>query len=226
MKEMKIGTYISGEENYTFTFYTDLSTSEKLKFVNSVTSLLVDGENYNSIIRNLLFDFYLIDLMTEIDTSDFKKSNYFVNDVEQFLEKTNIVDIIKANVESGLIEELNEAIDLNIRYKTGIHPNPLNEALTSLVNALESKLNSFDMTNAMEMASKFSGMTEDFTPENIVKAYLHTDIHKKNLDEIAEAKSLKNEIEMDEDLGEAIRTVVEDKVVGNIDNVIDFVDKK
>lgn len=223
MKEKMIGTYIRGEETHTFEFTTDLSDAEKLKFINSVSNLLVDGENYNFIIRDLLFDFFLIDVMTEINLSDLKDSTVFIYEVEQFLEETNIVDIIKANVKFGLIEELNNAIDLNVQYKTGIHPNPLNEALSSLVSTLERKLDSFDMSGAMEMASKFSGMTEDFTPENIVKAYLQTDMHKKNLDEIAEAKALKNEIKMDEDLGEAVRTVVEDEVT---DNVIDFVDKK
>lgn len=219
MKEIKIGTYIRGEENHTFTFYTDLSISEKLRFVNSVTTLLVDGDNYNYIIRNLLFDFYLIDLMTEIDTSEFKESKHFVSDVEEFLRETDIVDTIKENAEYGLIDELNKAIEFNVQYKTGIHFNPINEALANLINTLENKIDSFDMDSAMKMASKFNDMADEFTPENIVKAYLQTDIHKDNLDEIEEAKSSKNEIETDDDLGE-------DEIIKNVDNVIDFVDKK
>lgn len=210
MKEKKLGTYIHGEDSYTFEFYTDLMISEKLKFVNSVSELLVDGENYNFIIRNLLFDFFLIDVMTDINLTDYKKSSRFVYDIEQFLEETNIADVIKENAEFGLIEELNKAIDLNVQYKTGIHPNPLNEALTSLVNTIEKKLDSYDMNSAMEVASKLTGMTEEFTPENIVKAYLQTDIHKQNIAEIEEAKALKNEIKIDEDLGEVVRTVVEE----------------
>lgn len=224
MKEMKIGTYIHGEENYTFEFYTDLSVSQKAKLVNSVVSLVVDGENYNSVIRDLVFDFYVVDIMTDIDyTTELKESLKFLDDVEDFLSETNIVDIVKANAFPTLFDELNNAVDKSIEYKTGIHPSPLNEALTSLVNTLESKLNAYDMGEAMGMASKFLGMTEDFTPENIVKAYLQSDVHKKNLDEIAEAKATMNEIKIDEDLGEVVRTVVEDEVT---DNVIDFIDKK
>lgn len=205
MKEVMTGTYIKGEENYLFDFYTDLTTTNKLKFVNSVSDLLVDGENYNFIIRDLLFNFYLIDIMTDIDTSELKTSEFFVQDAEQFLEETNIVDIIKANAVDGLIEELNNAIDLNVRYKTGIHPNPLNEALTSLVSTLDRKLESYDMSEAMGMASKFLGMTEDFTTDNIVKAYLNTDAHKKNVEELEELKEQRAEFA--EDMDKAIRIV-------------------
>lgn len=192
MKEVKTGVYFKGEESFNFNFYTTLTTTNKLIFVNSVVDLLVDGENYNSIIRDLLFDFYLIDIMTDIDTSELKKSKSFVNDVEVFLEETNIVDIIKANAEIGLIAELNKAIDLNIEYKTGIHPNPLNEALTSLVNTLETKINEIDLDSMMEMANVFSSMTGELNPESIVDAYMKSGMHKKNLKEIEESKKKKN----------------------------------
>ena len=188
---MKQGTYTYGEDNHSFKFYTDLSVSKKVRFVNSVASLVVDGESYNSVIRDLLFDFYVIDTMTDVDTVELEKSSNFLDDVEAFLLETNIVDIVKANAFPTLFEELNNAVDKAIEYKSGIHSNPLNDALSGLINTLEKKLDSFDMNGAMEMASKFSGMTEEFTPENIVKAYLQTDIHKENLDEIAKAKAEK-----------------------------------
>ena len=63
MKETKLGTYIYGEKTYEFTFETNLSISEKAKFVNSVVSLVVDKEDYNSVIRDLIFDFYIIEFL-------------------------------------------------------------------------------------------------------------------------------------------------------------------
>ena len=96
-------------------------------------------------------------------------------------------------------------MDLNIEYKTGIHTNPLNEALTSLVNTLERKVNEADLDAMMEMASKFSGMTEEFTPESVVKAYLQTDTHKQNIVEIEEAKKQKDKIA--DNLDETIKSV-------------------
>ena len=191
MSEMKQGTYMYGEDSHVFKFYTDLSASKKVKFVNSVVSLIMDGENYNSVVRDIVFDFFVVDIMTDVDTDKIWESSNFLDDIENLLLETNIVDIVKANAFPTLFEELNKAVDKTIEFKTGIHPNPLGEALASLVNTLERKIESLDMSKAMEMANKFSGMTEEFTTESLVKAYLQTDMHKDNLDEIAKAKAEK-----------------------------------
>ena len=195
MKNVMMGTYIKGDETYNFNFGADLSTADKLKFVNSVVDVLVGETHYNSIIRDLIFDFYVVDIFTDIDTTELRTSKFFVNDVEQFLEETNIVDIVKANASSTLFDELNKAVDKSIEYRTGIHTSPLNEALASLVSTLEKKVNEFDMSGMAEMAQKFAGMTGELTPDSIVNAYLNSDFHKKNLDEIAESKAEKAEVD-------------------------------
>ena len=215
IKETKQGTYIYGEESCTFTFATDLSVSEKLIFVNSVVDTVVDENNYNSIIKDLMMDYVTIKVFTDVNTSFLKSvdehgnvtTDTDVDLLEEFLLETNIVDIVKANAFPTLFDELNDAVDKAIEYKTGIHPNPLNEALSSLLSTIERKLDTYDMSEAMGMASKFLGMTEDFTPENIVNAYLQTDVHKKNLEEIAESKAVST-----------------DKAL--TDNIIDFTNKK
>jgi hypothetical protein len=182
------GTYFKGDESHNFNFYTDLSVANKLKFVDSVMSLLVNDTHYNSVIRNLVFDFFVVDIFTDVDTTELKNSNAFLNDVELFLYDTNIVDIVKANA-NHVIVELNDAVDKSIQYLTGIHPNPLNEALASLLSTIEKKINEVDLDSALNMMQKFAGMTEDFTIDNIVKSYMNSDIHKKNLNEIAKAKT-------------------------------------
>lgn len=184
MKEVMIGAYINGDDIKQFEFYTDLSAANKLKLVNSVSSLLVDGENYNSIIRDIIFDFYIVDIFvadksTKELIDDLKESHAFIEDVEEFLENTNLAEIIKANAAHGLIDELNHAVDLNIQYLTGIHANPLNEALTRLVNTIEDKINQVDLNSMMEMAQMFAGMTGEITPESVVNAYIESSAHKK-----------------------------------------------
>lgn len=196
MKNIKVGTYIRGEETHNFNFYTDLRIADKQKFVNSVVNLIVDGEDYNSVIRDLIFDFYVIDIFTDIDTTEFKKSSFFVNDVEEFLEETNIIDIVKENASPALFDELNQAVDKLIEYRTGIHFNPLNDALASLVSTLEKKVNEFDMGSMMEMAQKFASMTGGLTPESVVNAYINSDMHKKNLEDITMSKAEKAEEEV------------------------------
>ena len=188
------GTYMYNGEAQNFNFGTNLSSMDKLRFVNSVVDLLVGDKNYNSIIRNLIFDFFIVDIFSDIDTSEFMGSPSFIDDVEQFLGESNVIDIIMANADDGVIDELNRAVDLNIEYRTGIHPSVLNEAIANLISTIEQKIGSVDLNGMMDMAQLFSGMTEEFTPENIVNAYLNSDVHKKNILEIEEAKGQNAEL--------------------------------
>lgn len=222
MKNIKKGTYINynNDETCNFNFATDLSAYRKMMFVNYVVNSIVDENRYDFIVRDLIFDFGLINILTDIDTSFINQrddDNNVINPIifiEQFLEETNVVDIVKANMVDGLLEQLNKAVDKSIEYRTGIHPSPLNDALANLVNTLEKKVSEFDMSGAMEMVQKFARMTGELTPENVVNTYFDSDIHKKNLEEIAESKNnkenKKNEVKISEGLGEAIRSVIEE----------------
>ena len=221
MKNIMMGTYIYNDESYNFNFGTNLSAYDKTIFVRTVVETLVDDTNYDSVLREIIFDYTVISMLTDIDTSFFKTvdgdGNMIadINLIEQFLEETNVVDIVKANMKVGLLEQLENAVNKLIEYRTGIHPSPIADSLANLINTIEKKIGEIDLGNAMDMVQKFAGMTGGFTPESIVNAYLGSDMHKKNLEEIAESK--KNEIKIDEDLGEVIRTVVEENKVENTD---------
>lgn len=197
MKEMKNGVFTYKNETYNFDFKTSLSAYEKLTFVKTVVGNLIDDTSYDFVVRDLIFDFAIIDIFTNIDTSFIDMKDDDGEDInpiiliEHFLEESNAVDIVKANMEIGLLEELNKAIDLNIQYITGINPNPLNEALTNLVSTLEKKINEVDLDSMTEIAQKFAGMTEDFTLENVVNYYMNSDAHKNNLVEIEKVKNTK-----------------------------------
>lgn len=190
-----MGTYFYNDESYNFNFATDLSAHRKMMFVNYVVNSLVGEDRYDSIVKNLVFDFGLIDFMTDIDTSfiDVKdEDGDTINPIvfiEPFLEETNVVEIVKENMEVGLLDELNDAVNKSIEYRTGIHPSPIADSLASLLSTLEKKINEVDLSTAMDMAQKFAGMTGELTPESIMNAYMNSDIHKKNLEEIAESKA-------------------------------------
>ena len=194
MSEMKQGTYTYNDDNLTFEFYTDLPISKKLMFVNSVVDIIVSDDSYNSVIRDLIFDYTVVKVFTDVDMSFIQVKDERGDEItdidllEDFLLETNIVDIVKANAFPTLFEELNKAVDKAIEFKTGIHPSPLSEALSNLVSTLERKLDSLDMGKAMEMANKLSGMTEELTTENLVKAYLQADTQKENLGEKPKTK--------------------------------------
>ena len=194
MKEMKTGVLTYKDESYNFDFKTSLSAHDKQLFVKTVVGNIIDDDGYDVVIKDLIFDFAIIDVFTNIDTSFINMKDDDGDDInpiiliEHFLEETGVVDVVKANMEDGLLDELNHAVDLNIQYLTGIHPNPLNEAIAGLVSTLEKKIGQIDLESMMDVAQKFSGTTKDFTLENIVNAYMNSDTHKKNLAEIKEAK--------------------------------------
>lgn len=180
---MRTGVYTYNGEFHNFSFCTNLSVANKLKFVNSVTNLIVDENHYNSVIRDIIFDFYIIDIMTDVDTTELKDSLSFLNDVEDFLFSTNIVEIVKANAFPTLFDELNNAVDKSIQYITGIHPSPITDAFASLLSTLEKKINEVDLDSMMGMAQKIASVSGDFTheniSENIVKAYIDYNAAKK-----------------------------------------------
>lgn len=195
MNEIKTGVFNYNEESYNFNFSTSLSAHDKMVFVKTVVSNLVDADGYDVVVRDLIFDFAIIGIFTNIDTSFINAKDNDGNDIspiiiiEHFLSETNVVDIIKENMENGLLDELNRAVDLNIQYLTGINPNPLNDSIASLVSTIEKKINEVDLDDMMDMVQKFDNMTGELTPESIINAYINSDVHKNNLSEIADAKS-------------------------------------
>ena len=193
MKDVMMGTYIKGDESFNFTFKTNLTAFEKAKFVSAVTDVLV-RDNYLSVLRDVIFDFYIINMFTDADVEYINSSSESIDEAERFLKETNIMDIIRANARDGLIDELNKAVDDNIEYNTRIHRNPLGDAFASLSSTLEKKVNELDMGGIMDIAKSFSGVAGDFTPENIVNAYLESDIAKQNAKELEEKKKEKVEI--------------------------------
>ena len=217
MKNIKTGTYFYNDESCNFNFATDLSAYRKLMFVNYVVNSLIDEDRYDFIVKDLVFDFGLVAIMTDIDTSFINKmddDNNPINPIifiEPFLEETNVVDIVKANMEIGLLEELNDAVNKSIEYRTGIHHSSIADSITSLISTLEKKINEVDLSSAMEMAQKFAGMTDGFNLDNVMKAYMESDIHKGNLEEIAKAKADRTEIA--ENLDKAIKEVVNENKV-------------
>lgn len=194
MKEMKNGVFTYNDNDYNFDFSTSLSAYEKQIFVKTVVDNLVDEESYDVVLRDLIFDFIIIEMFTNIDTSFINVKDEDGNDIspiitiEHFLKESNVVDVVKANMEDGLLDELNHSIDLNIQYLTGIQTNPLNDALANLLSTLEKKINETDLNDAMKMAQKFMSMTGEFNLDNLVNAYMNSDVHKENLEEIEKSK--------------------------------------
>lgn len=179
-KNVKTGAYTYKNESIPFNFYTELRAVDKIKFINAVCDTLIDT-NYYSVIRDLIFDFQIVNIFTDVVVPELQDSPSPISIIEEFLDDTNIVEIVKANVDKKLIAELEKAVDENIEYRTGIHKNTLEDALTSLLHTVEQKINDVDTEGMMEMAMKLNSISDELTPERILQAYSETDMFKNRI---------------------------------------------
>lgn len=178
--EVKTGVYTFDGEDTPFAFYTSLNAYRKSQFVVSVCNTLI-GDNYNYVINDLVFDYFIVAIFTDIDVSEVQKSDNGITAMEEFVEKFKpVVDIVKANSVDGVLDELHKAIDLNIEYRTGIHINPISSSLANLIDTLTSKFNGFDLDKMMEIAEPMSKIAGELTPEKMLDAYAKTNIFKEH----------------------------------------------
>lgn len=185
---VKMGVYTRNDEEINFNFYTSLCAKDKVKFVKSVVSTLVD-DDYLHVLKELVFDFYIIDIFTDVDTYEVHHAIDPLDAMESIVYETNIVEIVRANAEAGFMEELDRAVELDIEYRTGIHSDPIAESISSLLNKIEKKFEDFDLKSLMGAADALSGISGEFTPDKMLDAFANTDIFKnKYKSEIAEGQ--------------------------------------
>ena len=176
-RQVKTGIYYKDGVEEVFSFYTNLRATDKVMFVNSVIDSVVDADNkrYNLVIKNLVFEYMFVKLFSDVVIPE----NMTIDDIEDFLIETNIMNIIKSNIEYGLIEELNEAVDKALEYYTGIHVNPIAESISKLLNTIEQKVSDIDTKTMTEMAQIFSNVSGELTANKIVEAYSKSDLFKQ-----------------------------------------------
>ena len=149
--EVKKGIYVKNGEEHEFEFKTNLKSEDKIKFINGITDIII-GDNYHSIIKDLIFDYMIIKIFTNIDVYNIDNSPDFLSNIENLFDDTNIVEIVKVNAVKGLIGELRKAVDKNIEFKTGIHEESLADNLSNLVKTITSKIAGLDMESVINTA--------------------------------------------------------------------------
>lgn len=178
--EIKTGVYTLDGEDTPFAFYTSLNAYRKSQFVVSVSNILV-GDNYNYVIRDLAFDFCIVAIFTDIDTADVQDADDGITAMEEFVEKFKpVIDIVKANVEDGVLDALHTAIDLNIEYRTGIHINPISSSIASFIDTIERKVDGIDLNSMMDLAQSMAGISDELTADKLLDAYAKTNIFKEH----------------------------------------------
>lgn len=162
--EMKKGVYSRNGTDYEFYYKTNLKASEKVQFVEAVVGVAAES-GYYDFIRNIMFDFEIIKMLTNIDISECKET---IDSIEKFVKEINAAEIVKKDI-TKIVKELNKAIDDNIQIRTGIKLNSVDEALVYLFETIEDKVTHFNV-NA------------------IMRDFLKSDEYKKHVLELAKKK--------------------------------------
>lgn len=178
----KNGVYEHDGVEHSFNFCTSISAVEKMSFVNDVVDLVVN-DTYDYVIRDLMFDYMVINTFTDVNCEDINECDngkLAITMIEDLVCNTMIVDIVKANAAAGLFAELNRAVDYSIEFKTGIRINPVADALTNLLNRVSDKLDSYDADALGDIAKLMSGLNAgDFNIDNLLAAYANSDVYKQ-----------------------------------------------
>lgn len=172
-------TYVSANGvDIEFNYCYDIPMSQKIAFVDSVVSPVVGDDYYYPMIKDIMFDFRMIQFFTDIDT-DVVDGDDTLDQIVEFLESTNAADVVKVSVNFDVIQELYEAVDKAIEYKTGIHPSPIADGIASILKMAEEKLSGIDVDSANAMAKVFGNMQGNITPDKMLEAYANSDVFKK-----------------------------------------------
>lgn len=180
------GVYVFNGEEHIFNFRSSLSAVEKVHFVNWVTDVLV-GDDYNYVLKDMIFDFGIINTFTDVDVSYIfsDERDDSISAIEELISKSNIIDIVIANIDEDVIDELRNAVDLNIEYKTGVRNNSISDSIAKLLNTLERKVNGFDLDadGTMKVINMLNGISDELTMDKMFdafkKSYANDDVDNK-----------------------------------------------
>ena len=165
---------VTTEFNYCY----DIPMSQKIAFVNSVVNPVVGDDYYYPMIKDIMFEFRMIQFFTDIDT-DVVDGDDVIDQIVKFLESNDAADVVKVSVNFDVVQGLYDAVDKAIEYKTGIHPSPIADGIASILDTLEQKFAGIDMDAMTGMAKVFSKLQGNITPDKMLEAYANSDVFRK-----------------------------------------------
>lgn len=174
-------------EKIEFDFSTNISMLGKMNLVKKTVERCIIDEHFFSNLLPVIFNYHIIMYFAAIDLSDIEEAE--INGIDKmcdFVQNTNIAEIIRENMDDGVLDELVEAVDADVEFKTGIHPNPLNKVLSRLLETFEKKIENIDVETLMESATKVAGIKEQLTPTGLINAYNDSEVFNKKFKDLEE----------------------------------------
>ena len=194
-KKIYRATYVnpSDGEELEYSYWTDISALDKSMLVRTVVELIMNDGFYDGLLRDIFFKEAIIAAFTDIkmgvpdeDSTSKMIDTSTIEKVESFVEQSGIAETVMANMKPGVLSSIIKSIDENIEYKTGIQQHSLEKSLTELVESLTEKVNAMDISSLNDVLGKVASMQGNFTPENVLNAYMGTDMFKDNAEKRVE----------------------------------------
>lgn len=174
--------YVSNGEEIEFNYYANPSMDKKISFVKSVIDTVVDDDYYYSMLKDMVFDFFLVEFFSDINVEVPEKKS--IDYVEEFLNDNNAATVMKLGMNFDVLQELYDCVDKGIEYKTGIHPSPIADGIAKLLDTIEKKFNDIDVDAMTGMAKVFGKLQGDITPDKMLEAYAKSAIFKKQHEDV------------------------------------------
>lgn len=179
----KNGVYKNADgDDLVFYFTASPTMYQKIEFTKFVVDTIV-GESYCAVAKDLFFDFYMIKVFTDVDVSHILKDEIEFEEqiglIEDIVYNTEIANIVKANMGLNIVDELYDAVEHDIEYRTGIHRNPIANSFAKLLDTIEHKVSDVDLDKLMNIADAMSGISSESLADKIVEAYAKSDIFDK-----------------------------------------------
>lgn len=140
-------------------------------FVDRVVNAIVSDDIYRPLLRDVMFNFFLISDFTDIDISDFEDNSDAI-EIERFVNNSSVADEIKRAWGYKTVSKLNDAIDASVAFKTGFDPHGLSFEIKKLINYINSYVNEISIDDVKEFMNRFNQINGDITPENVVESYI------------------------------------------------------
>lgn len=193
MKEFNIinATYKYNGKEYDYSIYTNVDEVKKQAFVNTVVKMIVTDEGYQMFLREKIFYFQLISVFTDIFTNsqlEIRERGFILQEVFDFIDNTSVIKTILDNLDTNVFDELIEAVNISIEYKTGIHRNPITEGLGHLIETVEKKFEKIDVDSLIGFANAVKDIPDELTAKKIIEAYASVNSFKTLVSETSEEK--------------------------------------
>lgn len=184
-----VNPFTGKEQEYSY--WTNISTVRRTLFVRSVVEAIVTDNFYDGLLKDMLIKRTVIALFTDVplgssEEEDFTDGMIDVGTIEKseiFVEQSGIYETVMEHMEPGVMAPILKSIDENIEYKTGIQQHGLEKSVTELIEKLTEKVAAMDVDSLNTVLGKVASMQGDFTPENVLNAYMGTDMFKQNVAE-------------------------------------------